>query len=102
MKSQTFEKFRTHLLSKYSKKTSCDILCRCKRLETMLNIDLEINVKTSKDYVTVSNDIDSYMTKNKISVLKRYILKGTLMYSLRAFLRFSYKGAAENIITSIH
>ncbi len=102
MQSKTIEKFKTYLSAKYPKKIGGDILCRCKRLEVILNIDIENNIKSKKDYLSISSKIDAYMLKNQVPVLRRYAVKGTLMYSLRAFLRFNYKSGASDIIAPLY
>jgi len=101
MQANTIKKFKIYLSNKYSRKIGSDILCRCKRLEVILNIDIENNIKSTKDYLSVSSKIDAYMLKNQVLTLRRYAVKGTLMYSLRAFLRFNYKSGANDIIAPL-
>ena len=102
MQANTIEKFKIYLSNKYSRKIGGYILCRCKRLEVILNIDIENNIKSTKDYLSVSSKVDAYMLKNQVPVLRRYATKGTLMYSLRAFLRFNYKSGASDIIAPLY
>ena len=97
IKSQ--HKFRLYLEKKnLSAKIAQDNNSRLKRLENMLNLDLDLASPDNLDLNEISRNLVVLLYKNKKSSKYVYSTKGGMLTALRHFIRFKFKTNSNKML----